>query len=97
MATKYLQGTTIKAKSEFRNVGGSLVDPSAVALKYKSPDGSITTKTFALGDITKDSAGVYEIYVTLSQVGNYVFRWEGSGNDGSVSETTITVSPSQVI
>lgn len=96
MAT-YLEGTTIKAKAKFKNSLGALVDPTNVFLKYKRPDSVVVTLAYDLVEITKTAVGNYEVYVTLDQPGKYVFRWEGSGNNGSVSESEVTVTASQVI
>jgi hypothetical protein len=96
MATKYIEGTTIRAYAEFRNDSNVLVDPLTVTLKYKQPDNVLMTKTSPL-EVLKVSTGIYEIYLILSQAGKYAFRWEGSGNNGSVSETVITVQASQVL
>lgn len=97
MATKYIQGTTIKAKSEFRSFAGELIDPTTVVLKYKTPDGALITKTYSLAEISKTSTGLYYAFITLDQAGQYNFRWEGTGPDGSVTESSLTVSPSKVI
>lgn len=95
MATKYIEGTTVKVKAEFRNVDNVLIDPSTVNLKYKTPDGTVTTKTSP--DVLNTGVGLYEIYVTLTDAGKWAFRWEGSGNNGSVNEAVIMVQNSQVV
>lgn len=97
MSTKYVQGATITIKAEFRDSGAMLVDPSEVYLKYKLPDSSVVTKSYSLTEVTKISSGIYSCIVVLDQSGNWSFRWEGTGVNGSVSETTINVTASKVI
>ena len=97
MAVVYLEGSMIKASSTFKDAAGVIVDPPEVVLKYKKPDESVVTKAYSLSEITKVSAGNYETYVLLADPGKYTFRWEGTGNSGSVSETTINVTASKVV
>jgi hypothetical protein len=97
MSTKYIQGVTVNVTAEFRTFNGVLVDPTDVILKYKTPTDIVITRKYSLNEITKVSQGVYETYVLLDLAGKYIFRWEGSGNSGSIDETIINVTASKVI
>jgi hypothetical protein len=72
-------------------------DPATLTFKYKVPGGTATTKTYALGQITRDSAGHYWVKVTPSVVGDVLLiQWIAVfGDDTAVEETHIVIKPTQ--
>jgi hypothetical protein len=98
MAVKYIEGTTIKTSAVFKDVNDALVDPADVKILTKDPDAIVTTLVYGTDvELVKDSTGNYHAFVTLDKAGKWIFRWESSGQTGSVDELAITVTASQVI
>lgn len=79
MAT-YDKGDYIRLTGTWRNDTSALVDPTTVTLKIQSPDGSISSITYASGAVIRDSVGVFHYDYQPSVQGNYTYRWEGTGN-----------------
>lgn len=61
------------------------VDPTTVALSVKAPNGTVTTYTYALAEIIKDSTGNYHKDLPISAAGTYRYRWTSTGT-GQASE-----------
>ena len=79
MAT-YDKGDYIRLTGTWRNDANALVDPTTVTLKIHNPNGTISSYTYADGYVVKDSTGVYHYDFLPTTQGNYVYRWEGTGN-----------------
>jgi hypothetical protein len=91
LATIKLVGNNVTTISEFKDVNGVTVTPSNVALKYKDPTGVVTTAS-----ITQLSNLKYTSTVYLNVAGDWVFRWECTGNYATSEEFIIQVLPSQI-
>ena len=80
-----ISGRTITLSSAlaFEHSAGSavaeLADPTTITLQHQTPDGVITTYSYALAEITRDSVGVYYKDITLDQEGEHVARFAGTG------------------
>jgi hypothetical protein len=79
MAT-YDQGDYIRLTGTWRNDASVLVDPSTVTLKVQLPNGTTSSYTYASGNVIKDATGTYYYDFLPTSQGNYVYRWEGTGN-----------------
>lgn len=79
MAT-YDKGDYIRLTGTWRDDAGVLVDPTTVTLKIHLPDGTTSSYTYASGFVVKDSVGIYHYDFLPNGQGNYVYRWEGTGN-----------------
>jgi len=91
----YLEGGAIRVQATFA-VGGVNTDPTTVTLKVKSPDGSVSTYTYELGEVTKSAEGIYNKEITPNAVGKWWYRWIGTGTAAGVAETSITILASQI-
>jgi hypothetical protein len=74
----YWPGTAINLTAPF-TVAGVATDPTTVTLKVKSPAGTTTTYTYALGEVTKDSVGNYSKVITPTISGAWFYWWAGTG------------------
>lgn len=68
-------------------------DPTTVALTVTDPDGTATTYTYALAEITRSSAGVYTKDIPCSTDGIWHYKWVGTGAASDETEGTWTVQP----
>lgn len=90
----YDKGDLIRVKATF-TVSSVVTDPTAITLKVKDPDGTITTYTYAGGSITKDSTGVYHKDLSVSNDGVWYYRFEGTGTCQAASENKFIVRKSE--
>lgn len=74
----YDKGDTIRLWAYFK-VSNVYTDPTTITLKVKDSDGTITTYTYALGQITKSSTGIYYKDISLNNDGLWYYRYEGTG------------------
>lgn len=75
----YDVGDAILLKVTFK-VGGVETDPTTVTLKVKTP--SAVSASYVYGtapEVTREGAGVYVGAIPLTEGGNWVYRWEGTG------------------
>ena len=91
LATVKLVGNNVTTISEFKDVQGVTVTPTNVALKYKDPSGTVTT-----AEITQLPNLKYTAVIYLNVAGDWIFRWECTGNYATSEEFTIRVLPSQL-
>lgn len=83
-----LVGNTITMTTKFYDSANTEVIPDSVTLKYKKPDGTVTTQgVLRVSD-------KYSSSVLLNVAGIWYFRWESSGNYASAEEFSVNVRPS---
>lgn len=78
MANIYDIGDRIRLSVAFTSAG-TATDPTTITCKVKEPDGTITTATYALAEVVKDSTGNYHYDFTPDQEGKHYYRFEGAG------------------
>lgn len=71
--------------------GTVAVDPGVVGLTTLLPDGTSGTPS-----VTKDSVGHYHCDITVTQAGQWKFRWTGTGGNALVEEGSFLVRPRAV-
>lgn len=89
----FLNGQKVRCSVEFK-VSGTLTDPTTIGFKYKKPDGTIITSPNygeASTIIYKTSTGKYYADVICNAVGEWAFRFEGSGACVAVDEGSIYI------
>ena len=77
MANSYDIHQTVMVTGTFSDDAG-LADPSTVTLKIQDPSGNETTYTYALGEVTRESIGVYSKAINVDEQGRWYYRWEGA-------------------
>jgi hypothetical protein len=70
----YDVGDGVRVTTQFKNLAGTLTNPTVVTCQVKDPSGTITTPTPTLS-----SAGIYYTDITLSTNGNWYVRFAGTG------------------
>lgn len=92
MANVYTLGQQIRLMATFKNSAGTAADPTGVVLKYRDPvTSTVTTKTYGVDSVVKSSTGIYYFDLTLSNPGEWWYRWEGSGAIIATDEERILV------
>ena len=95
MAT-YDKGSTVKIyTSSVFSVSGVATDPTTVTLLVEDPNGTETTYTYALGQITKAATGSYYKEVQMSTSGTWHYRWVGTGTCAAVDEGYLYIRDSE--
>lgn len=90
MANSYHVNQTIRVTGTF-TVNGVATDPTTVTVKVSKPDGVQTSYTYALGEVTKSSTGVYYRDISLTMKGKWIYRLEGTGVCAAAVEQYVDV------
>ena len=72
------------------------VDPTNVVLKIQKPNGSIATPVINLDGARPANVGKYITTITVSEYGDYDWRWE-TGNPLFIKQGTIQVNQNLVV
>lgn len=93
----YIEGDSAVIHVEVKDSDGTLVDPSSVAFKYRIDGGALVTLTYGTDpEVTKTSAGKYQVALNLGAPGQYAYRWE-SISPNAAWEGSMQVGKSQVL
>ena len=84
-------GDVVRYSAAFTNNAGAAADPTAVKLKLLSPLGNRIDLTYAAGEVQKDSTGNYHYDLTLTEDGDWWYKYEGTGAIIAAEEDYITV------
>lgn len=87
-------GDSTRFQAAFTNAAGSAADPTTVTLRLRLPTGAIRILTYAGGDLTKSSTGVYYYDYTHVHDGDVDYKFEGTGSVIAAEEDTINVRES---
>ena len=97
MINSYSQGNRIRTSAAFTNANGQAIDPATVTCKYKTPAGTITTKTYGIdGEVVKDGPGNYHLDIDASAVGAWYVRWYSTGEGQAASKSQFLVLESEI-
>lgn len=79
-------GSIIRARVTYTDPdSGAVVDPLAVSVVVRAPDGTLTTYIYGTdAELVKSSVGVYYVLITLAQVGTYKWKWTGTATEQAV-------------
>jgi hypothetical protein len=90
----YDVGSVVEVIGTFKDKNGALVDPTDVIIKYTPPGAAVVTKTFLLGQVTRDSLGVFYFDIdTGTTPGKWKYRFESTGYKAA-GDATFFVSDS---
>jgi len=63
-----------------KNLAGALADPTAMALKVRLPDYTLTSKSFpADAEVVHDATGTFHYDLTFALAGRYVVGFHATG------------------
>ena len=98
MANTYDRGSRVRVFGTFTSTGGTVVDPTAVRLKYRAPGSTMTTLTYSTSStgVVRVSTGVYRSDVTVNVEGEWLYQWDSSGAGRASGEKRFRVRPGLV-
>lgn len=79
--TEVVVGQEVRITATFTNSSGTLTDPTTITIEYKKPDGTTVTRTYAAGQVIKQSTGIYYYDVTpvSGEEGEWLTYYVGTG------------------
>ena len=90
----YEIGDKVRIKATF-TVSGVKTDPTTITLRVKSPSNVISIYTYALFEITKSATGMYHKDISITESGEWFYRWEGTGAVETADEAYLVVENSE--
>ena len=91
-ANTYFFGELVRLTWTHQNSSGTYIDPTAVLLWVRHPDGSQVTFTHGVGTtIIQDSTGHYHADVSADEIGTYSYRAFATGTGQSAIEAECNV------
>ena len=73
-------GDRRRLQATFKDVNGTLADPTTITFKMREPDGTITTKVDVAGSLVNPSVGVWYYDFTITKQGRHSWSMEGIGD-----------------
>ena len=90
------KGDLVRCTGTFTNSAGTVVDPTVVLFKVKSPAGTTTTYTYGTDvEVVRDSAGVYHVDVDGNAAGQWYYRVYSTGTGQAAEEGRFSVDGSE--
>lgn len=87
-------GTIANPSGGYRDINGSLIDPSVVILTYRDGLGNRTVVTYPAAAIVKDSVGLYHADLdTTGKIGNWDYEWSSTGTGQAANKSSFQVLP----
>lgn len=87
MTSTYDRGDLVHLTGTFRDINGTLQDPTAVTFKARSPSGAVTTLVYGSdAAVVRASAGIYTVDLSLTEDGLWTYRWESTGTGQAAAE-----------
>lgn len=86
--SQYTVGTEVQLNATF-TVNGTPTDPTTVTCRVKDPNSNLTVYTS--GQISHNGVGLFSVDIYLNTVGNWWYRWEGTGSATVAAENQIKV------
>ena len=95
MANSYDRGHLVRCDVQFKNAAGTFTDPTAILFKFRTPANLATTYTYGTdSQLVKDSTGKYHVDLSMTQEGDWYYRFEGTGALQAASEKNFKVRDS---
>lgn len=92
----YQKGDLVRVTGVFKDIAGTLIDPSTVQLKVTKPDGTTTTYAFnGSPAVSKDSTGNYHVDASIDQVGRWYYTWISTGTGQAAENGEFMVEATQ--
>ena len=94
----YVIGDLVRVKVTWTDVNDVPADPTTIVCRVKDPAGTVTVYTYALGQVIRESAGVYHYDVATGILGGWWwYRWEAAGTVVGVEEGSFHVEGSKIV
>lgn len=89
--TSVQKGNVVRLSATFKDVNSTNTDPTTIAIKIGTQDGTTTTVTYPTG-IQRTGAGVYYYDYTASIAGWISYCWVGTGTLVATGQATFLVT-----
>jgi hypothetical protein len=90
-------GDLARISGQFKDIAGTLIDPTTVRFKFTTPAGVVTTYIFGTdGQLVKDSVGNYHVDLSATEAGVWFYRWESGGTGQAAEEGQFSVTASAI-
>lgn len=77
---------------------GVAIDPDAVSITIKAPDGTVTSYVYGTDiEVVRDGVGLYHMDVDANQAGTWFYRFESTGVGQAAEERRFIVREAQAI
>ena len=96
MANTYDIGDVVRLTGTF-TVSGSATDPTTITLKVKPGGGTLLSYTYAAGEITKSTTGVYYKDIPITAAGVWYYNWTSTGAVATAEEGFFFVREKQTV
>lgn len=88
-------GSRVKIRCTIKNESGTLIDPGDVTYQIRTPNGDDVVRTYLGTNVTRESLGVYYLWLTLDQHPKYRVRITATGSyQATTGDFEIPVDPS---
>lgn len=84
--TKYLRGSKIECKTTIKDGDDNVINPSALSLEIIDPTGTVI-ETKAIGDLTKESTGVYTYLYSITSdaiYGDWQYKFTATTTESTI-------------
>lgn len=96
MAKQFDIGDITRLTVTFKNLAGTVVDPTTVKIQIKLPTDAFLEYTYLTGiEVIKDSVGTYHIDFLITQGGLHYYKWTGTGAVYAAEESQFFVKITQ--
>ncbi|MBI5659882.1 MAG: hypothetical protein HZC43_10135 [Nitrosomonadales bacterium] len=92
---EFFPGEVARLTNVITDSTGAAVDPGAVRVKVKGPDGVVATYSYP-ATVTKSGVGLYACDVPLPTAGAYRWRWESDAPNAGAAQGNFLVLPGNV-
>jgi len=99
MTNEYDIGDLVKVIGTFTKTSDdSVIDPTVIRAYYKNPSGITTSLVFGVdGALEKEGIGIYFVEISITESGNWYYRFSGTGNAQGGEETHFKVVRSNIV
>ena len=96
MAKQFDIGDITRLTVTFKNLAGTVVDPTTVKIQIKLPESTVVEYIYLIdAEIIKDSVGIYHIDFLITQGGIHYYKWSGTGSVYAAEESQFFVKITQ--
>ena len=96
MASKFDVGDVTRISVVFKNLAGTVVDPTVVKIRIKLPTNVELAYEYLIGaEVIKDSTGTYHMDYPITMDGMHYYKWTGTGAVYAAEESQFFVKITQ--
>lgn len=83
----YDRGDLVRCTGTLTNSAGTAIDPTGLTVMVRTPAGATTTFTYGTdAEVVRSSIGIYYIDVSVTQEGDWAYRFASTGTGQAAAE-----------